>query len=108
MRTEYDCQGCGACCVDYFGGDGYIDLAPGEDRRMRRLGLAVVSFHGAPLLETRPHAGPGGDTACAAFVGTVGVACHCSIYPDRPQSCRRFQVGSPGCRFAREAAGLPV
>jgi hypothetical protein len=38
----------------------------------------------------------------------VGVACGCSIYPDRPSVCRQFAVGEALCRDAREQAGLPV
>jgi Fe-S-cluster containining protein len=106
--VDYDCQQCGACCVDYFGTEGYIQLDTGEPGRMRRLGLPVVSWKGQTLLGTRPHHGPVGATCCAAFVGQVGGACACAIHPDRPRACREFEVGSEGCRFARREAGLPV
>jgi Fe-S-cluster containining protein len=105
---EYDCQQCGACCVDFFGTEGYIQLADGEPARMRRLSLPVVSWNGQTLLGTRPHDGPGGETCCTAFVGHIGGACACAIHPDRPRACREFEVGSEGCRFARQEAGLPV
>ncbi len=105
---EYDCQQCGACCVDYFGTEGYIQLDAVEIRRMGRLGLPVVQWHGQPLLATRGHDGPGGATCCVAFAGAVGTSCACAIHPDRPRACREFEAGSPGCRFAREEAGLPV
>jgi Fe-S-cluster containining protein len=104
----YDCQTCGACCVDYFGTEGYIELEGDEPARMRRLGLAVIAWHGQLLLGTRPHDGPGGATCCAAFAGTVGGACACAIHPERPAACRRFAAGSAGCQFARREAGLPV
>ena len=104
----YDCQQCGACCVDFFGTEGYIQLSPPEAGRLRRLGLPVVTWHGQVLLGTRPHDGPGGETCCTAFAGAVGSACACSIHPDRPRACRDFEPGSAGCRFARESAGLPV
>ena len=104
----YDCQQCGACCVDYFGTPGYIQLDFDERLRMRRLGLPVVTWHGQKLLGTRPHDGPGGETCCVAFGGEVGKACECRIHPQRPSACREFEAGSPGCLFAREAAGLPT
>lgn len=104
---SYDCQQCGACCVDYFGTSGHIPLDPGEPRRMRRLGLPVVVWQGQTLLGTRPHDGPGGTSCCIAFAGTVGSACACAIHPERPRACREFAPGSDGCRYAREAAGLP-
>jgi Fe-S-cluster containining protein len=105
---EYDCQQCGACCVDYFGTPGYIQLEKKEEDRMRRLGLPVVSWQGQSLLGTRPHEGPVGATCCIAFVGQVGSDCACSIHPERPSACRAFTAGSPGCEFARREAGLPV
>lgn len=106
--TAYDCQDCGACCIDPFGTPGYIQLEGKEPARLRRLGLPVVTWHGQTLLGTRPHAGPTGDTCCVAFVGEVGQSCACAIHPDRPAACRAFEAGSLGCQFAREAAGLPV
>src|SRR5262249_32251956 len=106
---EYDCQQCGACCVDLFGDDGFVHLTDEEADGMRRVGLPVVNgYHGRPLLGTVPHSGPGGDTICAAFAGHVGGSCGCSIYPDRPKLCRDFQPGGFKCLVARREAGLPV
>jgi Fe-S-cluster containining protein len=104
----FDCQQCGACCVDYFGTAGHIQLTSAEAGRMRRLGLPVVAWHGQHLLGTKAHDGPGGTTCCVAFVGVVGRDCACAIHPERPGACRRFEPGSDGCRYAREAAGLPL
>lgn len=107
-EEEYDCQQCGACCVDYFGTEGHIQLRPAEAARLRRVGLPVVDWRGQVLLGTRPHDGPGGATCCVAFVGEVGRDCACAIHPERPHACRAFEAGSAGCVFARQAAGLPV
>jgi Fe-S-cluster containining protein len=104
----YDCQQCGACCVDYFGTEGYIQLSDDEAVRMRRLGLPVVNVFGQLELGTKDYDGPGGDTCCIAFVGKVGESCACAIHPERPHACRRFQAGSEGCKYARLEAGLPV
>src|SRR4051812_22929023 len=103
----YDCQQCGACCIDYFGTRGYINLGRGEPERLRRLGLPVVQLYGRPYLGTQPHTGPGGDTVCTAFSGSVSGDCACTIYPDRPHECRKFTMGSLPCQFARIEAGLP-
>lgn len=108
MNDHYDCQVCGACCVDYFGTTGYIQLRPAEVGQLRRMGLPVVDWHGQSLLATRPHEGPIGNTCCVAFVGEVGKACACAIHPERPRACREFEAGSEGCRFARLEAGLPI
>src|SRR5436190_24294852 len=99
---QYDCQTCGACCVDYFGTAGYIQLTQPETARMGRLGLPVVNWHGQTLLATRPHSGLGGATCCVAFVGEVASSCACSIHPDRPRACREYEAGSEGCKFARQ------
>lgn len=104
----YDCQQCGACCVDYFGTVGYIQLDGDEPARMRRLGLPVVSQFGQLELGTKTHDGPSGATCCIAFVGRVGESCACAIHADRPSACRRFEAGSEGCKYARIEAGLPV
>ena len=104
----YDCQQCGACCLDPLRGEGYASLDRSESKRMKRLGLHVVSGAGGSALATRAHAGDGRAWACVAFQGDVGGTCGCSIYQDRPAVCRGFTVGSFHCRQARAATGLPV
>jgi Fe-S-cluster containining protein len=108
MRTAggYDCRACGACCADLTGAHGYVPLAPREASRMRRLGLPVVRGPGASFLGTKADAT--GRDVCAALSGAVGGRCSCSVYPARPWVCRAFEAGSPGCREARRAVGLPV
>lgn len=108
---EYDCQTCGACCVQLgpYDGNNYVYLDPEESRRMRRLGLPVVpGVLGSQCLAAAPHPGAGGAPACVGFQGELGKQCGCSIYKDRPSVCREFEVGSDVCREARERAGLPV
>jgi Fe-S-cluster containining protein len=106
--APYDCQQCGACCVDVFGMVGYVALTVLEAARMERLGLPVVNEGKESFLGTWRHAGPGGDRICAAFAGTVGEGCGCSIYPGRPGKCRQFEVGGINCLAARREAGLPT
>lgn len=105
--TDYDCQQCGACCIDAFGSKGYVRLGERDAQRMERLGLPVVLDGGEAWLSTYSPAGPAGDSVCAAFAGNVGKACQCSIYPDRPDTCQRFEVGGRWCQEARRLAGLP-
>jgi Fe-S-cluster containining protein len=106
MSEGYDCQTCGACCVDFTGTHGYVRLAPREAPRFRRLGLPVVGESGESILGTRAD-GEGRDV-CAAFAGAVGGACSCSVYPSRPRVCQTFEAGGPQCREARRAVGLPA
>jgi hypothetical protein len=107
----YDCQQCGACCVDYFATAGYIQLQEHEAKRMQRLSLPVITWHGQILLGTKPYQGRWSSaeaTCCVAFVGEVGTDCGCAIHPDRPRACREFEAGTEGCHFARIEAGLPI
>jgi Fe-S-cluster containining protein len=108
--ATYDCQKCGACCLNpgYFGGTGYVYLSGDEARRMRRIGLTVVLADGHYHLGSRARLGRIAATACVAFQGEPGQACGCSIYMARPRTCRQFQVGAPECRAARTRAGMPV
>jgi Fe-S-cluster containining protein len=105
----YDCQQCGACCVDYldpFGAAGYVQLNPDEPESLRRLGLPIVEIDGREFLGTVEH--ECGGSVCVAFAGSVGQQCGCSIYEQRPDRCRRYEVGSVQCRAARFQSGLPV
>ena len=106
MAEGYDCQACGACCVDFTGTHGYVPLAPREAARMRRLGLPVVRGPGTSFLGTKADAA--GRDVCAALAGAAGGPCSCSVYPARPWVCRAFEVGGPLCREARRTAGLAV
>jgi Fe-S-cluster containining protein len=104
----YDCQQCGACCVNpsFLGGTAYVFLTREETKRMKSLGLSVVQVSGRSHLGTRAPSSGAGPAVCVAFQGGVGGRCGCAIYPGRPAACRRFQVGSPECQEARGEAGL--
>jgi Fe-S-cluster containining protein len=114
MEPVYDCQQCGACCIDYLGRDRYVTLTSQEAERIRRLALPILDrfsrvFNETVLqLATVPYAGDGGESICVAFAGHVGGHCGCSIYEDRPSTCRAFEPGTLQCRAAREATGLPA
>lgn len=109
--ADYDCQRCGACCVQLgpYDGNAYVYLDHDEAGQMRSLGLPVVrTAMGGSCLRAAPHGGAGGRPACVAFVGKLAVRCRCSVYDDRPSVCQEFEVGGVLCRDARELAGLPV
>lgn len=102
----YDCQACGACCLEPFGGHAYVSLSVAEAGRMRRHGLAVIQAKQGLCLRTVAVPGWAGVFACPALRGEVGKACSCSVYADRPEVCRQFEPGGLMCRDARRAAGL--
>jgi Fe-S-cluster containining protein len=111
MSGIYDCQACGACCVQFGAQDGnaYVYLERQEARALRRLGLPVVpTALGAFCLGAAEHEGAGGRAACIAFTGELGRQCACSIYEDRPSVCREYEVGGQLCQEARVQAGFPL
>jgi hypothetical protein len=83
---DYDCQKCGACCINNSGSEGFAVLDEQEAGRMKRLGLPIARRSGGDALGCRPYAGQGGERICAAFAGEVGGPCGCSTYAERPGS----------------------
>jgi Fe-S-cluster containining protein len=93
--------------VNWFGGGGYVGLRQAEAATMRCLALPVIRDRdGRQLRDTRPYVGPGGDAVCAAFAGTSGTACSCSVYQARPEACRAFEPGTLKRMAVRFEAGL--
>jgi len=108
---SYDCQTCGACCVQFgrYDGNAYVYLDRDEARVLRRLGLPVVPGpFGSSCLGARRYEGAGGRPACSAFTGQLGKACGCSAYAERPSVCREYEAGGELCQQARQQAGLPA
>lgn len=46
------------------------------------------------------------NNRCVALRGEVGVSVACSVYNDRPDACRKFEVGSELCNEARRKVGI--
>ena len=46
------------------------------------------------------------NNKCVALEGEVGNFVKCSVYNDRPDSCKKFIVGSELCEEARRKAGI--
>jgi|SRR5581483_9516201 len=110
--ADYDCTLCGACCVSEWPCLGHVMLDDTEIERLGRMGLPLVgATHPLPpyrysMLATRIIEDD--KRICVAFGGTVGQKCGCTIYEQRPELCRKYQVGGQECRKARARAGLPV
>ena len=104
----YDCVACGACCynpdenreIDYID---YIEVAH-DDRIMRKSELVrrlvVLDDDLIPHMRLSHH------QRCAALTGRLGVKVACSIYHDRPASCRSFEAGSKRCKQYRRERGI--
>jgi Fe-S-cluster containining protein len=106
---SFDCQHCGACCVNPFVNRReafawYVEIdEPGarllqvDDLRKR---LVVLDPKGVPHMRLDP-AG-----RCVALVGRVGRSVRCDVYRDRPSGCRRLEAGSRECLAARRDRGI--
>ena len=93
-EAEPDCRSCGACCRGAFE---QVTISPQEPVIERHPEL--VRFRdGAFELARR-------DDRCAALDGAEG-AWSCSVYEERPRSCRLFEAGSERCLAARRRVGL--
>lgn len=89
-REPFDCQACGACCVEA----GAVVLGDEDDvpaplvQRVANLRCMVTE---------------GTSFRCTALLGTIGGTVGCGIYERRPDVCRSFDAGSDECLSARGA-----
>jgi Fe-S-cluster containining protein len=104
--ASLDCQTCGACCREAYGS---VEVAARDPIRKRRPDFVVDR---GTYLEVRR----AGDR-CAALAGGETVAApggltttryHCTIYDDRPKTCRDFTLGGEHCLTARQRVGLSL
>lgn len=104
--SSYDCNTCGACCINLpsnraEGFVAWVEIAD-DDRILARPDLVARLVHeidGVPHLKLAP------DGRCAALRGALGRSTRCSIYRDRPSPCRTVQPGDELClRYRREHA----
>ncbi len=105
--SSYDCQSCGACCVNLpsnrdEGFTAWVEIEP-DDAILERVDLArklVIEIDGVPHLRLAT------DGRCLALRGALGNSVACSIYHHRPSPCRRVQPGDALCKRYRHEHGL--
>ena len=113
-QAHYDCLTCGACCASPSPGVSYVVLSEADVRRLDGTGLPILEFpvQDAEPPETIQTLGTKADTTgckvCIALEGRAGGVNRCTVYEQRPQACRKFEVGGLFCRMAREKFGFPV
>lgn len=112
-HATYDCLTCGACCAAPPE-KRHLRIDAGDVERLRRVGLEVVQI---PIPQVDPPVltwalptklDANGVRVCVGLSGCSGAENACSVYEQRPDTCRRFIVGSFPCREARRRFGLPV
>ena len=108
-RPAYDCVSCGACCcnpdenreIAYID---YVEIDPEDDRIMARPDLVrrlvVLDDDLVPHMRLDQH------QRCTALSGRLGIKVGCTIYQDRPASCRSFTAGSKRCKQYRRERGI--
>lgn len=92
--SDENCQACGACCREAFE---QVTILPQEVVIEHH--PTLVRFRAGSFELARNH------ERCAALVD-VEEGYSCTIYPDRPRSCRAFEAGSERCLAARRRVGL--
>lgn len=112
-----DCESCGACCsygVPYLAASEayryYVEVTKGDHDRLEAAGkvrLIVLNENPRELAHghmrmTKPNREI--PSQCAALEGEIAKMVTCSIYKDRPNVCRDFEVGSTECLRARRLA----
>jgi hypothetical protein len=91
--SDDECGRCGACCREGFD---VVTVSAGE--LLHRSDLVSESSLGRVLER------PGGR--CVALCGAEDGQYRCSIYAERPSSCRDFELRGDACLIARRRVGL--
>jgi Fe-S-cluster containining protein len=102
-----DCLKCGTCCfstLDRYvavSGDDYERLGEHAERLVTWIGnrayMKMHDGHCAALAIQTTRQGSSSDTGGARFV--------CTIYDERPTTCRALERGSPECEGERATKG---
>jgi hypothetical protein len=96
-EAALDCTRCGACCRAAY----HSVQVSARDPAVATHPEMIVDR--GEYLELRRS----GDR-CAALTGDLATRFHCTIYADRPQTCRDFELGGDHCLTARRRVGLSL
>lgn len=90
------CQACGACCRHAY------DLVPiGRKEPFPQTHPELAERHGKQLSVRRDPE----QRRCAALAGPTLGPYGCTVYQDRPSTCREFSAGTSSCLDARRRVG---
>lgn len=97
--AELDCRTCGACCREAYNS---VEISAREPVNQRHPALVLIR-------ETHRKLRREGHR-CAALAGghTPAEPYACTIYEDRPRTCREFTLGGGNCLDARRRVGLSL
>ena len=96
---ELDCLSCGACCREAYHA---VEITGREAVNRKHPELVLIQDTRRKLLRK--------GNRCAALMGggSPQEPFACSIYNDRPRTCREFTRGSENCLDARRRVGLSL
>jgi hypothetical protein len=119
FEPAHDCQACGACCRA-----AYHSVEVGRRERVVAAHPELVVDRGsyvelarcgdrcAALVDKPSGSEPSGEEpvrgGCGSPTPTSPVRYRCTIYDDRPRTCRDFTVGSAHCLTARRRVGMSL
>ena len=86
------CQDCGACCACDWDSK-WVEVTERDAKRITSSLLQLGDIEEYAMRQTL------GNSRCAALVGEIGKATHCSIYSVRPAICRQVTRGGPICLY---------
>jgi Putative zinc- or iron-chelating domain len=95
--AENECGSCGACCHRGFD---LVQISATDP--FRKLHRELLVSEGRRSWLPRP------DGNCVALTGNGSSQepYRCTLYPERPRSCRLFEVAGDACLVARQRTGL--
>ncbi len=96
-RATLDCQECGACCRHAYD---IVEVARREIVTVRHPQLVEQKGRLLQLRRSEDR------MRCAALAGPPEGPYGCTIYADRPNTCREFTAGTSSCVTARRWVGL--
>lgn len=99
LLADYECDGCGACCQTFpiFAAEADTVREPRIAQESRKLPDSL----GSPSWRYQLYPLPFHQSCC--FLDHDQ---RCTIYPTRPDVCRKFEAGSQQCHEARERLGI--
>ena len=124
FEESFDCLACGACCREAYDTVEVAERDPAKKKHlhlmversgghdMKRAGSRCVCLQGGlPLAAPVPAISGGRESAdagqrLAPLAMPGGAPFTCSIYEDRPRTCRDFTIFSQNCLDARRSVGL--
>jgi len=109
----FDCQACGACCLNTERNRAaqsldYVEVAK-TDRLAQKENRALLEKYAVRNESGHWHLRLiDDDQRCSGLSGDLGEGVGCSLYRFRPAGCRLVESGDEECLKARRFHGLPT